>query len=182
MARCTQIASSDGTTWQTSSELACTAVLKETATMTAVIDQKHGLALLEKRLAQTTNDRHRTVPNAVLNHAKLEAEPVWDVDQIMATLTPNPAYHIWVNGVDVGPKGYDAVRAFYTETARARTNFLEIDLERLVVDEDCAILEGFLKQIYPGSVAVSRRGAGSTASVSASTQTCQSSLVAMYRA
>jgi hypothetical protein len=123
--------------------------------MTAVIDQKHGLALLEKRLAETTNDRHRAVLNAVLKHLVPEAEPVWDVDQIMATLTPEPAYHIWVNGVDVGPKGAEAVRAFYTETVRARTNFIEIDLERLVVDDNCAILEGFLKQIYPGAVAVS---------------------------
>jgi hypothetical protein len=123
--------------------------------MAAVIDQKHGLDLLEKRLAETTNDRHRAVLTAVLKHAKLEAEPVWDVDQIMATLTSDPAYHIWVSGVDVGPKGADAVRAFYTETVRARTNFLQLDLERLVVDDNCAILEGFLKQIYPGAVAVS---------------------------
>jgi hypothetical protein len=77
--------------------------------MTAVTDQKHGLALLEKRLAETTNDRHRAVLNAVLKHLVPEAEPVWDVDQIMATLTPEPAYHIWVNGVDVGPKGAEAV-------------------------------------------------------------------------
>jgi hypothetical protein len=122
--------------------------------LTAVIDQKLGLAQVERRLAETTNGRHRAVLNAVLKHLKVEAEPVWDVDQIMATLAPDPAYHIWVNGVDVGPKGADAVRAFYTETARARTNFLEIDVERLVVDDDCAILEGFLKQIYPGAVAV----------------------------
>jgi hypothetical protein len=122
--------------------------------MSAVIDQKYGLALLERRLAETTNDRHRAVLNAVLKHAKLEAEPVWDLDQIMATLTPDPAYQIWVNGVDVGPKGGDAVRAFYTGTVSARTHFLEFDLERLVVDDHCAILEGFLKQIYPGVVAV----------------------------
>ena len=121
--------------------------------MTAAIDPKHHLALLEKRLAETTNDRHRAVLSVVLKHVKLEAEPVWDLDQIMATLTPSPAYHIWVNGVDLGPKGADAVRAFYAETIRTRTNFLAIDLERLVVDDNCAILEGFVKQIYPGSEA-----------------------------
>jgi hypothetical protein len=94
--------------------------------MTAVIDQKLGLAVVERRLAETTNDRHRAVLNAVLKHLTVEAEAVWDVDQIMATLTPDPAYHIWVNGVDVGPKGADAVRAFYTGTALARTNFLRL--------------------------------------------------------
>jgi hypothetical protein len=67
------------------------------------------VALLEKRLDETTNERHRAILSAVLKHVALETEPVWDVDQIMATLTPNPAYHIWVNGVDKGPKGADAV-------------------------------------------------------------------------
>jgi len=53
--------------------------------------------------------------------------------------------------VDKGPQGADAVRAFYAETVRTRTNFLEFDIERLVVDDNCAIVEGFLKHIYPGS-------------------------------
>ena len=83
--------------------------------MTAAVDPERSLVLLEKRLEETTNERHRAVLSVVLKHATLESEPVWDVDQIMATLVPNPAYHIWVNGVDVGPKGADAVRAFYAE-------------------------------------------------------------------
>ena len=119
--------------------------------MTAGINPKRSVASLEKRLDETTNERHRAILSAVLKHVALETEPVWDVDQIMATLTPNPAYHIWVNGVDKGPKGADAVRAFYAETVRTRTNFLEFDIERLAVDDNCAIVEGFLKHIYPGS-------------------------------
>jgi hypothetical protein len=119
--------------------------------MAAAINPKKYLALLQKKLDDTPNERHRVVLSVVLKHARLEAEPVWDVDQIMATLVPDPAYHIWVNGVDFGPKGVDDVRAFYTETVRNRTNFLELDLERVVVDDHCAVLEGFLRQIYPGS-------------------------------
>lgn len=119
--------------------------------MATVIDPQRSLNYLQERLNQTTNERHRVVLAAVIKHARLEAGPVWDVDQLLTTLTPNPNYHVWVNGVDFGPKGADAVRAFYNETNRSRTTFVEVDFDRVVVDERCAVLEGFLKQIYPGA-------------------------------
>ena len=115
--------------------------------MSVGINPKRSVVLLEKRLDETTNERHRAILSAVLKHVALETEQVWDVDQLMATLTPNQAYHMWVNGVDKGPKGAEAVRAFYAETVRTRTNFLEFDVERLVVDDNFAIVEGFLKHI-----------------------------------
>jgi hypothetical protein len=103
------------------------------------------------RKPQTT--RHRVVLNVVLEHAKLESEPVWDLDRLMATLSPSPACHFWVGGVDVGPKGADGVRSHYAEMVRTRTNLFELAVDRLVVDDDCVLTEGFMKQIYPGSEA-----------------------------
>ncbi|MGH3563012.1 MAG: nuclear transport factor 2 family protein [Mycobacterium sp.] len=117
-----------------------------------VIDPTRTWELLEKRLAATTNQRHRAVLGAVIEHMKAEAAP--DLDRVMATLSPSPDYHFWGDGQDVGPKGTDGVLTYYTDFMATRANVLEFELDRLVVDDDCVVTEGFLKQIYPGSEAV----------------------------
>lgn len=66
--------------------------------MPVAINPKAMLATLEQRPAGTTNKRHRTVLAVVREHARLEAEPVWDLDRLMATLVPEPAYGVSVEG------------------------------------------------------------------------------------
>lgn len=117
----------------------------------AVIDSTRTWELLEQRLAVTTNERHRVVLSSVIEHMKAEAVP--DLDGLMATLSPNPDYHFWNSGQDVGPKGTDGVRAYYAAFVESKSNILEYALDRLVVDDHCLVTEGFLKQIYPGSYA-----------------------------
>lgn len=53
----------------------------------AIIDQTRTWEPLEKRLAQTTNERHRLVLSTVIEHMKAEAVP--DMDRLMATISPN---------------------------------------------------------------------------------------------
>lgn len=117
----------------------------------AVIDPTRTWEPLEKRLAETTNERHRTVLSVVIEHMKAEAAQ--DLDRLMATLSPRPDYHFWHDGQDVGPKRTDGVRTYYTDFMATRTNVLEFALDRLVVDDDCVVTEGLLKQIYPGAQA-----------------------------
>ncbi|MEU2252059.1 nuclear transport factor 2 family protein [Nocardia xishanensis] len=117
----------------------------------AVIDPTRTWQLLEQRLADTTDDRHRAVLAIVIEHMKAENAP--DLDGLMRTLVPNPAYHFWNAGQDVGPKGYDGVRDYYADFVASRSNVLEFELDRLVVDDHCVVTEGFLKQIYPGTYA-----------------------------
>ncbi|MEV5007398.1 MULTISPECIES: hypothetical protein [unclassified Streptomyces] len=116
-----------------------------------VIDPNHTWTLLEERLAVTTNERHRVVLKAVIEHMKAEAAA--DLDRLMATLSPTPAYHFWYEGNDVGPKGTDGVRTYYSDFVASRSNVLEYTLDRLVLDDHCLVTEGFLKQIYPGTYA-----------------------------
>ncbi len=66
----------------------------------AVIDPNRTWAPLEERLAITTNARHRQVLEIVIEHMKAEAKP--DLDGLMRTLVPEPAYHFWNGGQDVG--------------------------------------------------------------------------------
>jgi hypothetical protein len=117
----------------------------------AIIDPTRTWSTLERRLERTTDPRHREVLSAVITHMKAEAEP--DLDRLMATLAPKPDYHFWNDGKDVGPKGTDGVRDYYSWFVSTRTNVLEYEIGRLVLDDDCLVTEGFLKQIYPGSYA-----------------------------
>jgi hypothetical protein len=117
----------------------------------AVIDPTRTWQPLEKRLAETTNERHRAVLNAVIEHMKAEAAP--DLDRLMATLSPSPDYHFWGAEGDFGPKTTEGVRTYYSDFVATRTNVLEFEVQRLIVDDHCLVTEGLLKQIYPGAEA-----------------------------
>lgn len=99
----------------------------------AIIDPNRTWAPLERRLAITTNERHRTVLGIVIEHMKAEAAP--DLDRLMGTLVPEPAYHFWSEGRDGGPKGWSTVRTYYSDFVASRSNVLEYELDRLVVDD-----------------------------------------------
>ncbi|WP_018178901.1 nuclear transport factor 2 family protein [Jongsikchunia kroppenstedtii] len=117
----------------------------------AIIDPSKTWKLLEERLATTTNPRHKQILEIVLEHAQAEAKP--DLDGLMATLAPNPDYHFWNDGHDVGPKTTEGVRAYYTAFVESKSNILEFDLDRLLVDDEGLMMEGYLRQIYPGAYA-----------------------------
>jgi hypothetical protein len=118
----------------------------------AIIDPTRTWEPLEKRLAATTNERHRVVLQTVIDHMKAERNA--DLDALMATVAPNPEYHFWSSGTDdFGPKGFDVVRGYYADFVASRTNVLEFEVTRLIVDDNSLVTEGLLKQIYPGAAA-----------------------------
>ncbi|HEU4359918.1 MAG TPA: nuclear transport factor 2 family protein [Mycobacterium sp.] len=122
----------------------------------AVIDPTRTWAPLVERLAETTNERHRAVLGVVIEHMKGEAAP--DLDRVMATLSTEPDYHFWMGGQDVGPKTTDGVRSYYLDFLGTRTNVLEFEIERLIVDDNNVVTEGNMKQLYPGSLATAILG------------------------
>ncbi|MFN8228029.1 MAG: nuclear transport factor 2 family protein [Mycobacterium sp.] len=117
----------------------------------AVIDPERTWQPLERLLADTTDARRRAVLSVVIEHMKAEAEP--DMDRLMATLGPAPDYHFWIDGQNAGPNGTDGVRAYYTAFVESGANVLEFEIDRLVLDDDCLVTEGWLKVLYPGAAA-----------------------------
>ena len=87
----------------------------------------------------------------------MRAEAAGDLDGLLATLAPDPQYHQWgaVPG-DAGPKGWEAVQAFYRDFIASGATNLEYDVERLVVDEDCIATDGVMRIVYPGRVLAAR--------------------------
>jgi hypothetical protein len=116
--------------------------------MTMAVDKTKTWRKVEERLAREQSPRKRALLENVLAHMKAESVP--DLDGLMTTLAPNPDYHFWGPDGDTGPKGTEAVRSFYTAFASSGAHRLEYDVERVVVDDDCVVLEGVMRIIYPG--------------------------------
>jgi hypothetical protein len=115
------------------------------------IDPTAGRRAVEARLATTTNPRHRTMLATLAAHLGAEADN--SLQGLMDTLVAEPRYHLWANGVDGGPKGYAAVEAYYTALVQARRGHLEYVIDRIVVDDDTIVTEGFINAYQPGPAA-----------------------------
>jgi hypothetical protein len=85
--------------------------------------------------------------------AHLEAEVAGSLEALMATLVPDPEYHFWGNGGDYGPKGAEAIRAYYAQLVEDRRGVLEFDIDRIVCDDDTVITEGWYHAINKGAIA-----------------------------
>jgi len=92
----------------------------------------------------------------VRDHLKAEAEG--DFVRMLGTLAPDPNYHFWVegNGFGGGPKGRAAVQAHYEGLFRERRHVCDWDIDRIVVDDDTVVTEGWFEQVFPGEVLAAR--------------------------
>jgi hypothetical protein len=51
----------------------------------------------------------------------------------------------------VGPKGRDAVAAFYTDMIASGGNHFEFEISRIVVDHAAVVTEGVMRVLMPGA-------------------------------
>jgi hypothetical protein len=123
--------------------------------MMIAFDQSNMWRALEERLATTDDPRHRTMLEAVIEHARAEADR--SVERLMATLVEAPEYHFWVGGRDIGPKGKSEVRAYYQNFVAGGGAVFESPKDRVVVDDHNVVSEAEVSNLVPGAVA-KRRG------------------------
>jgi hypothetical protein len=121
---------------------------------TMELDQSQMWSALEERLARTEDPRHRQLLEVVIEHARAEAAR--DVGRLMATLVPDPSYHFWVGGRDVGPKGADGVAGYYRSFVAGGGAVFESPKERIVVDDDCIVSEAPVRNLVSGAIARAR--------------------------
>ncbi len=121
------------------------------------VDQDKPIRVLQARAA-VSSAKHRAMLECVAEH--IRAETYSEFDALMATMSPTPAFNLWVdgNGTGGGPKGLEQTTAHYRRLYDERRNFFELDIERIVVDDRTVVTEGWFRQIYPGSV-IAQRGA-----------------------
>jgi len=117
------------------------------------IDPSNTWRKVEERLKSEPDPKRRRNLETILAHMK--AETVGDLDGLMATLTTRREPHYHAYGTDdpvLSPRGRDAVRQFYAAFVASGAVKLELDVDRLVVDDDCVVTEGWMKIAYPGKL------------------------------
>jgi hypothetical protein len=119
-----------------------------------IVDQMLSVRRVEERLARTEDPRQRAMLATVAEH--LRAETKGDLDGLEATLVDQPDYHLWADGHDYGPKGIEAVLGYYGDIVAVKRQILEFDIDRIVVDHDNVVTEGWIHAINRGSVARAR--------------------------
>lgn len=107
---------------------------------------------LEARLERETDPRRRRLLSQVRDH--MRSEIGGDFEALMATLTAEPRYHMWGFGAEIGPKGREAVAAFYRNMIASGGNRFHFDIRRIVVDEGAVVTEGAMIQPMPGAALV----------------------------
>src|SRR5689334_7774926 len=115
------------------------------------IDPTKTWRLVEARLARERDPRRRRNLETLLAHMRAEAAP--DLNALMATVAETACYHAW--GTDdplYSPQGKAAAQAFYEAFIASGAHRLELDVDRLVVDDDCVVTEGVMRIAYPGAI------------------------------
>jgi hypothetical protein len=113
------------------------------------VDPTRTWAAVEAAYAAETNPRHKKLLKEVRDHMKTEV--CGEIELLMATLTAEPQYHIWGTGPDRGPKGRQAVRAFYEMLIASGGNLFEFNVEKIVVNDNAVVTEGRLRNTHPGA-------------------------------
>jgi len=122
------------------------------------MDPTKGYRAVEARLARVSDPRQRAMLECLRDHLLAEAEG--DFELLLSTLSADPQYHFWIDGsgFGAGPRGLDAVTSHYTQLYDEHRNVCEYDIDRIVVDDDTIVTEGWFDQIFPGAI-LRKRGA-----------------------
>jgi limonene-1,2-epoxide hydrolase len=105
---------------------------------------------VEARMEAETNPRIRSNLEEVRNH--MRAEIRGEHGPLMATLTKDPLYHMWGLPEESGPKGRDAVSAFYANMIETGGNRFHFDVRRICADEGSVVTEGVMRSLFAGAV------------------------------
>lgn len=117
----------------------------------STIDIARTWAAVDERLATETDPTLRQRLEMLRRH--MVAESSGDLDELMATLAPNPSYHAYDDETGASsPQGRAAVRTFYEHFIASGATRLQFEVERLVVDRQCIVTEGVMKMAWPGHI------------------------------
>lgn len=113
------------------------------------VDPTKTWAAVEAAYEAETNPRHKTLLKEVRDHMKTEV--CGEIEPLMNTLIAEPQYHIWGQGPEMGPKGREAVRAFYENLIARGGNLFEFNVEKIIVNDNAVVTEGRLRNTHAGA-------------------------------
>ena len=112
------------------------------------IQPRRSFEAVDDLIARTTNAAHIAMLENFRAH--MRAEISCDLPAIMATMTEDPVYHSYGAAADTGPKSRTETEAFYQSIFDNGTNVLELEIDRLSVDDWGIAGDGTIRIIYPG--------------------------------
>jgi hypothetical protein len=115
-------------------------------------DPERSWRSLDERIKTETDPRCRQLLQQVSDHMRTEIRG--EFEALMSTLVDDPRYHLWGLGIDLGPKGRDAVATFYTDMIANGGNNFEFEIRRIVVDQDAVVTEGVMRVLMQGSAVI----------------------------
>ena len=125
------------------------------------LNRNHLVDCISDRLASTEQPRQRIMLERMRVHAAAERDG--DLDTLVGTLGAATNYHFWGLSGDIGPKTREGVTDYYRNLVESNGHVLEFYCERMVVDDQCIVIEGRLTMIQPGALLAQHPLAGGMA-------------------
>ena len=115
-----------------------------------LIDPNRMLNVIRGLLDTETNPTRRRNLETLIAHMMAETlEP--DLEVLMATVAPEPAYHSWgAAPYDAAPKGRDGVTKHYAEFHANVGNAVEFFIERMAMSDTLLAIDGTVRRVFPG--------------------------------
>ena len=103
-----------------------------------------------------SRDHVRAVSSVVDQALAESGVALGDLDGLLETISPvDTSYDAYGSDDPVySPKSKADVRKFYQAFIASGATRLELDVDRLVADEDCVLTEGVMKMAYPGATLI----------------------------
>lgn len=114
------------------------------------VDSRNNWKHIDELLASETDEWRRQMLSQLKQH--IRAECGGDLDELMKTMSDTPDHHIWSATEDTGPKGYEALKEFYTGLIGSGSNRFEYAVERIVIGDDTLVTEGELYTPFSGKM------------------------------
>jgi len=115
-----------------------------------VVDSRNNWQLIDERLTTETDNWRITMLTNLKRH--IQAECGGDIDALLSTMIDEPVFHNWTATGDSGPKGFDALKEFYTGLISSGANRFEFNIERIIIGDDTLVTEGAIRIPFPGSM------------------------------
>jgi hypothetical protein len=119
------------------------------------VDSRNNWKIIDTMLETETDDWRKQMLVQLKEH--VQAECGGDLDALLATMTDEPIFHNWSGStdsgpVDIGPKGFDALKEFYSGLIASGSNRFEYAIERIIVGDDPLVTEGEIRVPFSGEV------------------------------
>ncbi len=114
------------------------------------VDSRNNWKHIDELLETETDDWRRQMLSQLKEH--VQAECGSNLDALLATMADEPRFHIWSATEDSGPKGFEALKEFYSGLIASGSNRFEYAVERIVIGDDTLVTEGELYTPFSGAM------------------------------